>query len=259
MLKVPVFYYHSIGNQGPQTLPADTFRQHLQLVREHGFTPITFSELVQLPADTDKKKLLVLSFDDGLLDNFEVAVPLLQEFGYTATFFVIPGFDYITRWVNPETSQWSDFRRSGFTIPFPSMKSVHRRELAGKGMEIASHSMSHKNLNRLAHKPLFREIRQSKSCLEDELGVPVNTFCYPRGRYTRGAINLLAEAGYLAACTTIPSWYTAATARFECGRFLVESPRLFRKILHWSEPSARWTGPVCRILNPPLKLRATRF
>jgi len=95
MIKAPIFYYHSVGNQGPETLPSNIFREHLAVIKELDFTPVTFSELISLNPNTDCKPL-VLSFDDGLLDNYENVVPILEDFNFKATFVVIPGLDYIT-------------------------------------------------------------------------------------------------------------------------------------------------------------------
>lgn len=258
MLKVPIFYYHSVGNQGPETLPARKFRIHLELIREQGFKAITFSELLSLRLD-DTGRYVVLSFDDGLLDNFEHAAPILDEFGYKATFFIIPGFDDMIRWVNPKTRAWSDFKTSGFTIPFPSMKKHHRQQLLESGMEIGCHTMSHPKLNEISDDQLGIEISDSKALLEDQLGSKITTFCYPKGRYNNPVLDRVRSAGYRGACTTMPGYYDHRTANLECGRFLVEDHRLFRNILYWASPSHRWTGPLCKLLRFPLKIKNTYF
>ncbi|MGH8476791.1 MAG: polysaccharide deacetylase family protein [Methylococcales bacterium] len=258
MLKVPIFYYHSIGNQGPETLPLHTFRHHLGLIREQGFKPITFAKLLSLDSD-DKARYVVLTFDDGLLDNFENAAPILDEFGYQATFFVIPGFDDVVRWVNPKTCAWSESKAPDFSIPFPSMQKHHRRQLLESGMEIGCHTMNHPKLNKIPKQRLNIEIADSKTLLEDQLGSPIATFCYPKGRYNGKIVERVRNAGYSGACTTMPGYYGSATPKFECGRFLVEDPRLFNKILRWVSPSSKWTGPLCDLLRVPLKLKNTYF
>lgn len=254
MLKVPVFYYHSIGNIGPETLSIDYFREHLARIKEAGFTPLTVSEMIALN-ENDCGKYVALTFDDGLLDNYEVAAPILQEFGYTATFFVIPGFDKVTRWVNPKTSQWSDIAKPGFTIPFPSMQPHHRRELSELGMEIGSHSITHPKLNKIADTQLRSEIIDSKLILEDQLGQPVTSFCYPKGRYNNRVLKYVKKAGYQCAFTTMPGYYRANTPHNECGRFLVESPQLFRKILNWASNRHHWSQGLCSVIQPGLKLK----
>jgi peptidoglycan/xylan/chitin deacetylase (PgdA/CDA1 family) len=258
MLKVPIFYYHSIGNHGPETLALGDFRRHLELVREHHFKPVTFAELLALNPD-DCGRYVVLSFDDGLLDNFENAAPLLNEFGYRATFFVIPGFDNVIRWVNPKTRAWSESRKEGFSLPFPSMQKHHRRQLLDCGMEIGCHTMNHPKLNEIDGQLLQIEIADSKALLEDQLGSPVTTLCYPKGRYNRIVLDRVRSAGYTGACTTVPAYYDHHTPKYECGRFLIENPSLFNKILAWSSTVNWWTGPLCGLLRVPLKLKNTYF
>jgi peptidoglycan/xylan/chitin deacetylase (PgdA/CDA1 family) len=254
MLKIPVFYYHSIGNIGPETLSVDRFRQHLSLLGDAGFTTLTVSELTALDAD-DCGLYAALTFDDGLLDNYENAAPILQEFGCKATFFVIPGFDAVTRWVNPKTSQWSDVVKQGFTIPFPSMQPAHRRQLSDMGMEIGSHSMTHPKLNKTPGNLLESEIIDSKRMLEDQLGKAVTSFCYPKGRYNNNVLECVEKAGYTSAFTTMPSYYDSQTIAYECGRFLIESPEMFRKILNWSAEKHWWSQALSNSVRPILKLK----
>jgi peptidoglycan/xylan/chitin deacetylase (PgdA/CDA1 family) len=228
MLNIPIFYYHSIGNIGPETLSIDCFKRHLSLLAEAGFTTLTVSELFALDAD-DCGKYVALTFDDGLLDNYQNAAPILQEYGCKATFFVIPGFDAITRWVNPKTRQWSDESKPGYSIPFPSMQPHQRHELSDMGMEIGCHSMTHPKLNKIPVDALCHEMIASKKILEDQLGKAVTSFCYPKGRYNRAVLDYVEQAGYQSAFTTMPAYFGSQTARFECGRFLIESPLCLRK------------------------------
>ena len=77
-------------------MAANKFRSHLELLKKFEFTLITFSELVNGHYNT-KHRNAVLTFDDGLIDNYDNAFPILKEFGFKATFFIIAGFDKITR------------------------------------------------------------------------------------------------------------------------------------------------------------------
>ena len=75
--------------------------------------PITFSQLISGQYHTQRRNA-VLTFDDGLIDNYDKAFPILKEFGFRATFFIIARFDKVTRWVNPKTSNWSDYSLSKY-------------------------------------------------------------------------------------------------------------------------------------------------
>ena len=258
MTKTPIFYYHSIGNKGPETLSANIFRTHLELLTQLQFTPITFSQLIKGQYDI-KHRNAVLTFDDGLIDNYDKAFPILKEFGFKATFFIIAGFDKVTRWVNPKTSSWSDFKRDGYTIPFPSMQNHHREELIHYGMEIGSHSLSHPKLNKISLSTLKKEIFDSKTRLENSHGIEISSFCFPKGRYNNTVLDLVEKAGFQGACTTVPGFYSSSENRFECGRFLVENPRFFRGILELAISNNPFFENTLKAIRPMLKLKNSYF
>lgn len=254
MVRIPVFYYHSIGNKGPETLAISQFREHLELMKTLGFSSITFSDLAAGSYDASRRNA-VLTFDDGLLDNFENAYPVLQEFGYKATFFIIAGFDKVVRWVNPKTRNWSDTERKGYSIPFPSMQKHHRDELLDYGMEIGSHSFSHRKLNKISANELKAEIFDSKAKLEDQHGREIASFCYPKGRFNRAVLDLVDRAGYRGACTTIPAYFGRNTSRLECGRFLIKTTGLFEKILRLAVTESTIFDKLLMTVTPALKIK----
>ena len=81
-------------------------------------------------------------------------------------------------------------------------------------MEIASHTLSHRNLTEISEQDARREIQESKKVLEENLGVPIRGFCYPRGRVTDTLARFVLEAGYDYACTTVPGHATVQSDRF---------------------------------------------
>ncbi|MEI6057092.1 MAG: polysaccharide deacetylase family protein [Lentisphaerota bacterium] len=230
MNKIPIFYYHSIGGMPPESLAIDLFKQHLETLREKSFKTITFSDLL-LNNYNQEEKNAVLTFDDGLLDNYENAVPLLVEFGFKATFFVVPGYDHVTRWVNPDNRKWSDQLKPGFTIPFKCMNTMHRRELIKIKMEIGCHSYTHSPLTKIEQEQYEHEIIDSKHLLEQELGYKINAFCYPKGRFNKSVIEMVKHVGYLGATTTIPGYFNPETNLYLCRRFLIENPYFFAAVL----------------------------
>lgn len=218
------------------------FRRHLELLRLHGFETVTVADLVLHPAP--QRKRAALAFDDGLLDNYTHALPLLLEYGCRATFYVVPGYDSVTRWVQPRSGRWSDVPRAGYTLPFPSMSPAQRSELVSYGMEIGSHSYTHRKLGRVPVADLAHETRDSKLRLEDELGREVCTFCYPYGSFNRAVLRAVQEAGYQAACSTIPGYFSSSPSRFWLRRFLVESPAYFEAVLTGRAFSPKALAPL---------------
>ena len=93
-VNVPILLYHHLSYIEPESgtsLRPDTFAHQMDLLEEHGYTPVDFDDLiayveqgVPLP-----DRAVVITFDDGYLSNYEYAFPVLQEHGYPATIFTI--------------------------------------------------------------------------------------------------------------------------------------------------------------------------
>jgi peptidoglycan/xylan/chitin deacetylase (PgdA/CDA1 family) len=125
-------------------------------------------------------KPVVLTFDDGGLDNYTVAFPVLEQHGLTATFFVITGK------VGKEGQM--DWRQLG--------------EMAARGMSIQSHSVSHPDLRGASAARLKSELVDSRAAIAEALGVPSYALCYPSGDYNTRVIQAARAAGYVMAVTT---------------------------------------------------------
>ncbi|HHF7367996.1 TPA: polysaccharide deacetylase family protein [Legionella bozemanae] len=228
--KIPIFYYHSIGGPEPETLALQHFIAHLDALKAQSYTTITLADLFKENYDPAKQNA-VLTFDDGLLDNYENALPLLNRYGFVATFFVVPGFDEMIRWVHPGKRKWSNVQKKGYTISFKNMQKNHRKALLDSGMEIGSHSFSHPKLHQIDPKKLGYEISDSKKYLEDELGIAIETFCYPYGGYNAAVVETVKYAGYLGATTTWPGYYNSGKSLYKANRFLIENPIFFNEVL----------------------------
>lgn len=182
---IPVLMYHSISYEKGNELkvPKETFRQELQIIKDNGFTPITLDELyshfndeVALP-----QKPIVITLDDGYRDNYENALPILKEFGYKATVFVIT--------CQPDSG--SDF-----------MTSAQLKEMNANGIDIECHTVNHPHLKDLSYDKQLIELRDSKIKLENMLNKKINYVAYPYGSYNNNTIKLAQSLGYKMAFTT---------------------------------------------------------
>jgi peptidoglycan/xylan/chitin deacetylase (PgdA/CDA1 family) len=121
------------------------------------------------------EKSVIISFDDGWQNQFRYALPILQKYNFTATFFVVTGF----------------VGSPGF-LSWPELKTLH-----AAGMTIGSHSRSHPYLDRIRDPAvLWDQIYNSKQILETRLGVRVDNFAYPYGAYNTTTSSTVREAGY---------------------------------------------------------------
>jgi len=197
----PILTYHSVGANSMSVVPA-AFRAQLSWLKRHGYYCTSVTEWLASQKDTrESQKCVVLTFDDGFGSMWENVLPVLREFGFRATFFVVPSYAGQTLWGDPVTKRWSTENGLG-RIPFPMMNWNQIAQLSDAGMEIGSHTLTHPNLNELGEEDARKEIRNSKTCIEEKLGAPVHGFCYPRGRFTEALTRFVEDAGYDYACTT---------------------------------------------------------
>lgn len=124
----------------------------------------------------NNKQLITLTFDDGWRSQYVNALPILDDFGFKATFYIISG------WLEKK-SQYA-------------MMADHVVDIHNKGHEIGSHSVSHPSLPFHFWKNEKEEIFASKEALEKLIGAKVKSFAYPYGRYNDKIIRLVQEAGY---------------------------------------------------------------
>lgn len=124
----------------------------------------------------------VLTFDDGLLNDFEVVFPELRRRALRGTFFITAG----------------NIGKLNYT----SLGQL--REMAEAGMEIGSHGLTHRYLVTMSRQEATREIRESKTRLEQQLGIEVTSFAAVGGHYENWMLSVAAEAGYRVFATMIP-------------------------------------------------------
>lgn len=117
----------------------------------------------------DRVAALTYTFDDGLQDQYTLAAPMLEKFGFRGTFFVIPS-------LIPDTKAQADAKKSGVWggIAWPQLK-----ELSLRGHEIGNHGWSHRSLKELNDSILVKEIDSAWQKIKDNIGVSPMTFCYP--------------------------------------------------------------------------------
>lgn len=185
---MPILLYHSVGSEAepldaPFTLTPGLFREHLDLLRSYGAHTLTVSEFVEhirmgrsLPERT-----ILITIDDAYANTVDAVLPILLEFGMTATVYVTTG--YVDRVI-----------RGMRMISWRGVRTLHEC-----GFEVGAHSVTHPELDTVQSKQAVDEVRLPKQRLEDELAAPVHSYAYPHGYYTRGLQRLVATSAYTSA------------------------------------------------------------
>jgi peptidoglycan/xylan/chitin deacetylase (PgdA/CDA1 family) len=169
----------------------ERFRTQLELLRSAGFRFVTLAELVGLAAGgVPPPGYAVITFDDGMRNNHEVALPILSEYSIKATVYATIGFiDQTSPWIGPGGDG-------------AMMTRGQLRDLVAAGWELGAHTMTHPDLSTLDYDACLREITDSRVALEEIGGAPVQTFAYPFGRYGPEAMAAARDSGLIAAVTT---------------------------------------------------------
>ena len=260
-LSVPILMYHHVA---PAPAPGDIypgltvtdadFAAQLAYLRAQGYHTIDLRQLFgalythkALPA-----RPVVLTFDDGYLDNYTHALPILRHAKDKAEFNIITGFVGRTLGVNTY-------------MTWPQIKA-----LAAAGMEIESHTINHPDLGILPEDKVRYELRDSRAALQRELGIPVQFFAYPDGQPFKSGtaeaqallLKLLPAYGYVGALLDGPlttsrqdaqTPYQLERIRVSGGEGLVTSRPACSRKRSYSSPSREgyWGsfGPCCSVIR----------
>lgn len=195
---IPILLYHKIGDpprgaRGPgHYVSPGLFRRHLSYLHRRGYQSISLLEAVRRPPELPARPV-VITFDDGYRCLHEHALPTLAEHGFTATVFVVTGgMGRVNYW-----------EVAAGDVEEPMLGRMEIAEMQRAGLAFGSHTLNHPHLTALPAAEAVREITDSKKLLEETLGEPCRSFAYPYGDWNQQVRDLVAEAGYEAACTTV--------------------------------------------------------
>ncbi|MEI6970399.1 MAG: polysaccharide deacetylase family protein [bacterium] len=201
-IHIPVLAMHRVipGRKDSYIMTPEDFDLLLTELARQDFTPISLAQLEK--ALTRKGRLpprpVVITFDDGFLDGYVHAFPILKRHNFKAAFFVPTG--YIAD--SPvEHIRWGEgIVPAGITNADPGdlvcMNWSDLAKLRDAGMDIGSHGISHLNMMKLDDAALKTELTLSRKTLEDHLGIGVTSITYPGGRRDDRVCQAARDAGY---------------------------------------------------------------
>jgi len=181
---IPVLNYHQINNENYNalTLSSQEFDAQMDYLYHAGYTTISPKQLVdyfQYGTELPPNPILI-TFDDGYVDNYSVAYPILQKYNFTATVFLIT--DFVGN--NDRYLSWQQVR-----------------EMKDHGFSFQSHTLSHILLSNASDDEIRSQLIKSREGMEWRLKEKVEYLAYPGGDYDQRTIELAKQAGYRAAFT----------------------------------------------------------
>ncbi len=165
-------------------MPPEKFDAQMNLLAGQGYHSIT---LLEMYAYLQKGEPLpttpvVITFDDGYIDNYQFAFPILKKYGFIGTFFILSGpIDN----GNPNYMTWDMVK-----------------ELSNSGMDIELHSRDHVDLRNRSFQYLVFQIVGGRQTIEAHTGQPIHFMAYPSGKYDAAVLRFLPSADFWGAVTT---------------------------------------------------------
>jgi len=211
---IPVLMYHHIAPHPGDTVTVrpEVFAGQMRLLAESGYRFLSADELVDhvTGAKPVREKAVAITFDDGWLDNYLNAYPVLEDFGIKATIFVITNRTEAASRLGcgmfteiPGHEEAKKHIRTGHAervvLDWETIRSMTSGGLVG----VHSHTVSHRRCADLSPFELVHELTASKQALERELGCISDYLCWPYGSFSDDAVRIAAQTGYRALFTTI--------------------------------------------------------
>lgn len=207
--RLPILMYHHISSTPANSVGSEffvsptAFRSHMAYLADNKYTPITLDQLsaslndgVALPDNP-----IILTFDDGYSDAYDNAFPILQEFGFTGTFFII--------------TDLADQTTDGY------MNWDMIAEMADAGMSIQSHSRNQGDLRGRDPEEIVADLQGSQQAIARHTNTTPRYLAYPQGQYDDTVLDALAELAFAGALTANMTWQDTFERPFTWPRLFV--------------------------------------
>ncbi|MGI9305293.1 MAG: polysaccharide deacetylase family protein [Gammaproteobacteria bacterium] len=192
--RIVVLLYHRVNDElsDAVTVGVQQFDEQMEWVSKH-CPLLDVTNLVRGPvARNTNRPLVAVTFDDGYLDNYENAVPILRRHSIPATFFVSTGM------IGTNIGFAHDLDKLGYALP--NMTWEQMRQMHDWGFTIGSHTVTHLNCAKRPIEEVRRELSESRDMLRKQLGLDEIVFAYPFGGetdITARVRELVKELGYV--------------------------------------------------------------
>ena len=191
--RIVVLLYHRVSDEMRDSLTVgiEQFDTQMEWLRRH-HRVASIADIVHgnVPRDT-ARPVVAVTFDDGYLDNYEHAVPILLRHRVPAAFFVSTGM------IGTNKGFPHDLKRLGNALP--TMTWDQLRQMHALGFVVGSHTVSHLDCGSADLSTVRHELIESRDALRENLGLDEILFAYPfggRANMNPAALQLVKESGY---------------------------------------------------------------
>ena len=180
MARLPILMYHNVCESNVSsnglTISVKNFEAQLKYLKKNGYSTYHFSELQEFNAEQPlPEKTVIITFDDVYVNQLTYAVPLLEKYGFKATFFV--PFKYVG-----ENDSWNTSQEA--------IMSVDELKLLNPSViELGLHSYAHKKYHKMSAEAIQEDFDHCKRFIIKHKLPVNNVLAYPYGKFPRDAEN----------------------------------------------------------------------
>jgi peptidoglycan/xylan/chitin deacetylase (PgdA/CDA1 family) len=199
-IEIPILMYHRVASAGPPGLKQfrvdpNLFDEQLSALRHFGYSAIGLSDGVEVLSEEREitGKPVIITFDDGYRD-FLTALPSLKKYLFSATVFLVAG----------RIGGFADWD-AGYGETAPLMSWPEILKIAGEGIELGCHSLTHRPMTEMNYSDLLRDTHQAREILEFGLEPPITHFAYPYGAENEIVRSVIAALNFRSAVSCRPA------------------------------------------------------
>lgn len=214
---VPVLYYHSVHSSSDNevTITPENLKKQLKYIKDQGYITLTMNELKDYLLNNSHipEKSILITFDDGYMNNYYNAFPILKDLDMVATIFCITS--------NLDGSYYL------------SKEAII--EMSNYGLDFESHTITHSHLDKLNYSDQLKELQDSKKTLESITGKESYAIAYPFGDFNTDTIEAAKNSGYLLGFTTNRGFSDRNDSPLKLDRIYISSNYnmdTFKEVLH---------------------------
>lgn len=230
---VSVLCYHNFSPKSyPYGVGLKNFAKQMERISKHSRS-VSLSETVSLTIGKNLAGPAVsITFDDGYADVIR-ALPIIKKYKIPATIFVL---------ADPKNADRKELNHNGKLLSWKQIKKLQK-----EGWTIGCHSATHADFAELSLHQIKKEVIDAKKSIEQEIGVKVQYFAYPKGALNNKIIKAVKEAGYKAAFGVWPSTVKKESSKWNIPRIVIDKTHTLAEFPAIYSPSVLL---LRRVLNP---------
>ncbi len=244
-----ILTFHSLDDQSSViSFSPELFRHGMTNLYENGYRTVSLLDAVDClrARKPFPDRSFIITFDDGYRTIYDVAFPVLQDYGLSATLFLTLG----------ERERWKPGERLPSLDGRTMLNWSEIGEMKRWGIELGAHTLTHPDLTHIPRERMEAEIGESKKIIEDTLAAPVSCFAYPYGRYN-DPIRKLIQQHFACACSDNLGLMRATSDPYALERvdaYYLRTDKLFNLILTRAFPSYVRVRGIFRRIRRTLEL-----